>query len=232
MKQTNERTVRNIRFWRAAVVLLMLIPLLEVLILLPSLPDTIAVHWGVSGTPDRYGSRYELLIPAAIVILVGSLLLKDSFGRQPKGIKAGGILTLVIFNVIQPMILYMTVNPQINILDLSFGRVVCGLMSLVIIVTGNYLPKVSWEYRFKRKHGFRTRYALSDENVWMHTQRFAGYGYITAGLIGLVSAVFLPDLACVIVLIVSMILVSILIYYYSWSIWKEMQDNLENFRQK
>ena len=218
MKQTNERTVRNIRFWRVAVVLLMLIPLLEVLILLPSFPDTIAVHWGVSGTPDRYGSRYELLIPAAIVMLVGSLLLKDSFGRQPKGIKAGGLLTLV--------------NPQINILDLSFGRVVCGLMSLVIIVTGNYLPKVSWEYRFKRKHGFRTRYALSDENVWMHTQRFAGYAYITAGLIGLVSAVFLPDLACVIVLIVSMILVSILIYYYSWSIWKEMQDNLENFRQK
>lgn len=66
----------------------------------------------------------------------------------------------------------------------------------------------------------------------MHTQRFAGYAYITAGLIGLVSAVFLPDLVCVIVLIVSMILVSILIYYYSWSIWKEMQDNLENFRQK
>ena len=32
--------------------------------LLPSLPDTIAVHWGVSGTPDRYGSRYELLIPS------------------------------------------------------------------------------------------------------------------------------------------------------------------------
>ena len=96
MKQTNERTVRNIRFWRVAVVLLMLIPLLEVLILLPSFPDTIAVHWGVSGTPDRYGSRYELLIPAAIVILVGSLLLKDSFGRQPKGIKAGGLLTLAI----------------------------------------------------------------------------------------------------------------------------------------
>ena len=99
MKQTNERTVRNIRFWRVAVVLLMLIPLLEVLILLPSLPDTIAVHWGVSGTPDRYGSRYELLIPAAIVILVGSLLLKDSFGKQPKGIKAGGLLTLAIFNI-------------------------------------------------------------------------------------------------------------------------------------
>lgn len=133
------------------------------------------------------------------------------------------------------MILYMTVNPQINILDLSFGRVVCGLMSLVIIVTGNYLPKVSWEYRLKRKHGFRTRYALSDENVWMHTQRFAGYAYITAGLVGLISAVFLPDLACVIVLIVSMILVSILIYYYSGAsgkkcriIWK-ISDKNKNF---
>lgn len=232
MKNTNERTIKNIRFWRVAVVLLMLIPLLEVLILLPVLPDTVAVHWGIGGTPDRYGSRYELLIPSVVVILVGSLLLKDSFGRQPKGFRAGGLLTLVIFNIIQPMILYVTVHPQVNILDISFGRVVCGLMSLVIIVTGNYLPKVSWEYRLKRKHGFRTRYALSDENVWAHTQRFAGYAYITAGLIGTVAAVFLSDFVCVLVLLLSMILATILIYYYSCTIWKEMQENEENLRQK
>lgn len=232
MKDTSERTIKNIRFWRAAVVLLMLIPLLEVLALLPFLPDTVAVHWGIGGTPDRYGSRYELLIPSVVVILVGSLLLKESFGRQPKGFRAGGLLTLVIFNIIQPMILYVTVHPQVNILDISFGRVVCGLMSLVIIVTGNYLPKVSWEYRLKRKHGFRTRYALSDENVWAHTQRFAGYAYITAGLIGAVAAVFLSDFVCVLVLLLSMILATILIYYYSWTIWKEMQENEENLRQK
>ena len=104
MKNTNERTIKNIRFWRVAVVLLMLIPMLEVLVLLPFLPDTVAVHWGIGGTPDRYGSRYELLIPSVVVILVGSLLLKESFGRQPKGFRAGGLLTLVIFNIIQPMI--------------------------------------------------------------------------------------------------------------------------------
>ena len=38
------------------------IPLLWLFATLPTLPDVIPAHFGFSGTPDRWGSKYELLM--------------------------------------------------------------------------------------------------------------------------------------------------------------------------
>ena len=98
-----EKKEKNLKLWRIAVTVLMLLPMAEMLFVLP---------WGVDGSPDRYGSRWELLLPGAIVLFLGILLLRDSFSRQPKGMRTGGLLTLVVFNVIQPVVLYVTVRPE------------------------------------------------------------------------------------------------------------------------
>ena len=218
-----QRKEKGSRLWRIAVAVLMLLPVVEVLWMLPGLPDTVPVHWGVDGSPDRYGSRWELLIPAAIVLLVGGLLLRDSFSRQPKGMRTGGLLTMLVFNVIQPVVLYVTVRPESNIMEFSFGKIVCGLISLVLLVVGNYMPKISWEYRLQRKHGFRTRYAFSDERVWSRTQRFGGYVYMASGLVGIVAALLLSNLACVLVMLLAVFLGCLIVYWYSWFAWKQEQ---------
>lgn len=228
MKSNEEKKLIR---WRVALIVLMLLPVAEVLFVLPQLPDQVAVHWGVDGTPDRYGSRFELLLPLVIVLLIGGWMLKDSSGKQPKGVKAGILLMMLIFNVITPIILYMTFHPEVNLNSIAFGNIVCGLVSLAVIVAGNYLPKVSWEYRMKYRHGFRTRYALDNEQVWAHTQRFAGYAYITAGVAGLAGCIFLSGVGALIVFIAAMILANLLGYLYSWKIWKELPKNKENFRQ-
>lgn len=64
--------------WKFWMVGFMLLPLVEIAAVLPFLPDTVPVHWGIDGMPDRYGSRFELLIPAAILLLVGAVLLISS----------------------------------------------------------------------------------------------------------------------------------------------------------
>lgn len=218
-----EKKEKNLKLWRIAVTVLMLLPMAEMLFVLPGLPDIIPVHWGVDGSPDRYGSRWELLLPSAIVLFLGILLLRDSFSRQPKGMRTGGLLTLVVFNVIQPVVLYVTVRPESDIMEFYFGKIVCGLISLLLIVAGNYLPKISWEYRLQRKHGFRTRYALSDETVWSRTQRFGGYAYMISGVVGIAAAFVLSDLVCVLVMAVAILLSSLLIYWYSWVAWKQVK---------
>ena len=105
-----EKKEKNLKLWRIAVTVLMLLPMAEMLFVLPGLPDIIPVHWGVDGSPDRYGSRWELLLPGAIVLFLGILLLRDSFSRQPKGMRTGGLLTLVVFNVIQPVVLLSLIH--------------------------------------------------------------------------------------------------------------------------
>ena len=137
--------------------------------------------------------------------------------------RTGGLLTLVVFNVIQPVVLYVTVRPESDIMEFYFGKIVCGLISLMLIVEGNYMPKISWEYRLQRKHGFRTRYALSDETVWSRTQRFGGYAYMISGVVGIAAAFVLSDLVCVLVMAAAVLLSSLLIYWYSWIAWKQVK---------
>ena len=59
-----EKKEKNLKLWRIAVTVLMLLPMAEMLFVLPGLPDIIPVHWGVDGSPDRYGS-YAIPFPAS-----------------------------------------------------------------------------------------------------------------------------------------------------------------------
>ena len=82
---------------------LTLLPVAELLTAIALLPDTVAVHWGLDGTPDRYSSRFELLIPVAIILLVGAVFWFKGKGEQPKGFRAGGMGAMLLFNVIVPI---------------------------------------------------------------------------------------------------------------------------------
>jgi hypothetical protein len=44
------------------------VPLLLVLVMLPTLPDIVPAHYGFDGNVDRLGSKYEYLIPPLITI--------------------------------------------------------------------------------------------------------------------------------------------------------------------
>ena len=118
--------MKNNRLWRGAVLVLTLLPVAELLTAIALLPDTVAVHWGLDGTPDRYSSRFELLIPVAIILLVGAVFWFKGKGEQPKGFRAGGMGAMLLFNVIVPILLYVTFHPQVNLLRFSFGKIVCG----------------------------------------------------------------------------------------------------------
>lgn len=221
----------NDKGWRTLLAVLILLPIVELLGAIMVLPDTVAVHWGIDGTPDRYGSRFELLIPTAIILLVGGIFWFQNKKPQPKGARAGGIGALLLFNIVVPMLLYVTFRPQVNLLSFSFGKVVCGLMSAVILVVGNYLPKVSWEYRLKQ-YGFRTRYSLVNEQIWDRTQRFAGYSSTVAGIVGIAAAIFLEDFPCLLVMIGALLLSQIAAWLYSRRMWKNLEERKENIRQE
>lgn len=222
--------MKNNRLWRGSVLALTLLPVAELLTAIALLPDTVAVHWGLDGTPDRYGSRFELLIPAVIILLVGVVFFLKGKEEHPKGFRAGGIGALLLFNIVVPILLYVTFRPQVNLLHLSFGKIVCGLVAVVVLVTGNYLPKVSWEYRMKGC-GFRSRYTLSDERVWERSQRFTGYCYTAAALAAILAALLLGDFACLLVLLGAMLAANLAAYLYSYQIWKKL-DREEKIRQK
>lgn len=54
---------------------LTLLPLVVTAVSMAFLPDTIPVHYGVEGTVDRWGSKYECFIFPVITFVTGGLIL-------------------------------------------------------------------------------------------------------------------------------------------------------------
>ena len=70
------------------------------IVMVTILPDTVALHWGIDGKPDAYGSKYVYLLYAAIPLLAAIVLplikMKDKDEKQ----KAVYMKTLIFIQVL------------------------------------------------------------------------------------------------------------------------------------
>ena len=93
--------------------ILTFIPLIMTLIVLPFLPDTIGLHFDMSGNVNRYGSKYESLLMPLITVATGSSLMWVTKFASKKDDWAGRMMfwvtlgTLILFIVITAYTLYM-----------------------------------------------------------------------------------------------------------------------------
>lgn len=59
-----EKKEKNLKLWRIAVTVLMLLPMAEMLFVRPLCPDIIPVHWGVDGSPTAMAAGGSCCSPA------------------------------------------------------------------------------------------------------------------------------------------------------------------------
>jgi uncharacterized membrane protein len=55
----------NLIYW-----ILACLPLIVTIVVFPYFPDTIPAHYNASGLVDRYGSKFELFILPAVIIVI------------------------------------------------------------------------------------------------------------------------------------------------------------------
>src|SRR5690606_6630863 len=68
-------------------------------------------------------------------------------------------------------------------------RWVVALLGLMMVVLGNYLPRV----RSNGWMGVRTPWTLENERVWRETHRLAGRTFMVGGLIAMLAALLPPS---------------------------------------
>ena len=62
------------RFKKITIILLAILPTIySAIAVFFILPDTVAAHFGIDGTPDRYGSKYEAFLFPAIILVIALL---------------------------------------------------------------------------------------------------------------------------------------------------------------
>ncbi len=170
--------------------ILMYLPLVVVLIVLPHLPEKIPAHYGFDNQVDRWGSKYEALLFPAVSILMGYFLLgmaklaakKEEHGENNKNVTIIlGILVLILLNALNVYSLYTSFNKVENLsfVSLDIGQLVLGIIGMLMIVTGNLMPKL----RMNSMIGLRTHWSMKNEATWKKSQHIGGISFIIGGII-------------------------------------------------
>ncbi len=181
---------------------------------------TIPVHWGLSGTPDRYGGKWEglFLLPA---ITAGSALLftiilyidplHQNIQRSHKAYSIMWGVLMLFMGILHTMTVLVALGWTINI-----GVVITVMLGILFMILGNYMGKIRRNYTF----GIRTPWTLANDVVWDKTHRLGGKVFMLAGLLILLSSLFAGSLLGIIIMLGGIFGATLLIIVYSYPVWR------------
>ncbi len=191
----------------------------------PNAPDSVPVHFGIDGQPNRYGSRVEGLLVFPIVALSVLLLLTLIPRVDPlharyaefAGAYAFAILAIEVFMALA----YAAMLASILGLAVNVGMVVLPLVGLLLIAIGAVLDQVQPNWFF----GIRTPWTLSSERAWRATHRAGRWVFLAMGAGLIVAGVFQTQL--VLYSAIALCVIGCLgLVAYSFFVWRDDPDHL------
>jgi len=208
-------------------------------IVLPYMPDSVPMHYDMSGNIDRWGSKYENMIFPIIILIMAlfwTLFIryydrkaeeasneKESAGSRSnaKVIGIAGLCTAVMFTVMQGFLLYGSYTEAISGAEretVDIGRVTCILMGILFIVIGNFMTKT----RINSNVGVRVRWSRYNETTWRKSNRFGAIALIIAGVLTILTAFFMKNsFAAVMIAVFYIILASIASVAYAHRVYRK-----------
>ena len=124
-----------------------------------------------------------------------------------------------MFTIMQGFILYSAyMEAQVNASQshADIGKVSCILAGAVLIILGNYMPKA------KKNHivGVRISWSMYNDTTWMKSNLFGGVATIIAGLLTIVTTVFVRSALAVVLLLVYILAATVITLIYSHKIYR------------
>lgn len=175
------------------------------------LPEKVATHFNMSNEPDSYMPKLAAVvaIPVFLAVLeVVCCLITSTDKRTENSRKVNTMVRFmipVLALVIEGIIILYALEKLTNI-----GAVAGLLISVFLIVIGNYMPKT----RQNSFIGIKTPRTLSDERIWDKTHRFAGFVLAIGGIVLLpifLLGLYIPALIIMTVVIMIPVVYSIVV---------------------
>lgn len=144
------------------------------------LPDRVATNFDISGKPVQYSSKYFAVFGIPILMTAIQLILclvTNIFHLSDKRDIVNRIIrfvTTAIYYLAQSFILLYALG-QIK----DAASVICTFIAVVLVIGGNYMPKV----RRNMFLGVRTPHTLRYQEVWDKTHRLSGAVLIICGIL-------------------------------------------------
>ena len=206
--------------------LIICIPLIYAGSIYSSLPETIPMHFDINGKADGFGNKSKLwfvvilmaAVSAAMYLLITNLPKidpKKTAGQSPELYHKIAVVMVVFLCALSIVIIYASVSGSFRLHNLLLP-----LMGLLFTVLGNYMHSIKPNYFV----GFRTPWALENEDNWRKTHQLVSKLWVPGGLLITIASLFLPVRAGFIFFICVISIITIIPGIYSYRYFKKHQQ--------
>lgn len=168
--------------------LVCLLPVIFSILVYQDLPERMAIHWGADGAPNGWAPRWVAAFLLPLLLAALNLICHMVTNADPK--QQAQSRTLLAFMKWVPAALSLIVTPLTLLIalgrEISVSLVALLMVGLLLLVTGNYLPKCRQNHTL----GIRLPWTLRDEDNWNRTHRLAGPLCILAGVLFILCGFF------------------------------------------
>lgn len=201
-----------------------LFPIIIGLIFFPYMPESVPMHFVFDGTPDAFLPKAVsvFLMPLILLVLQSFLLIFSYYqDKNPQANKKINNVTKWILPVISIVVTFLIDFYAIGI-NLDIRICACGIVGLLFIIIGNYLPKSRSikTQLFTKKYDKETK-----EKVYVKNMKVNGYVMIVMGFLFLIS-IFCAPFVSVIVLIVTLISILVTGFLYPFYLYKTFKGDM------
>lgn len=206
------------QFKKYAYLALMFAPLVVSLFVVWFLPETIVSRMDIAGNVTAKASRFSIfLFPILVAILGFGIRIASSSpkltGGNVRTARSISWILLLLLNVIAyfQFWLYlggMTVGAQMS-------RFLTFILGVFFILIGNLAPKI----KENSKHfGFRASWLKNNDVAFRKTQRFFGIASVVAGVLMMLTGIFMGNNVAILVATMIMIILIAVTGGYSYYI--------------
>ncbi|MBA4139525.1 MAG: SdpI family protein [Segetibacter sp.] len=195
-----------------------------------TLPQTVGLHFGIDGKPDRFGDKHELWQVVVFLIFLNAgiyLLLKNIHKIDPKkkAATSKSILQKIAFAVVLLLTCVNIMVIQSSVANgIAFDRILLPLMGLFFAYLGNLMYSVKPNYFV----GIRTPWALEDDENWRKTHHLAGKLWFAGGILIAITTCFLPAITGVPVMIGIVVIMTLIPGIYSYRYFAHHKKSINN----
>ncbi len=215
--------MKNNKIYFTLLVLFTTIPLGYLTLSWTKLPEKVPMHFDIEGNVNRYGSKSELVylvIFLSAIILILQLFIKldpkkESIAANKPKYRMIFLAIAGFFAFIQIEIINMAISPS----HAFKSNLILSGISLLMAFLGNYMQNLKPNYFM----GIRTPWTLNDEEVWRRTHLICGKWMFYGGLIAALLLFFLPNSISFYLFIAAILLMTVGVFYLSYSIHKEVE---------
>lgn len=208
---------KKINFTIIVTTLVCLIPMVLGIVFWNKLPDELPINYGFNNEIGKMAPKLVNIILMPLFFVAMNISLHISLAMKEKI----GAKLLVFMKWIIPMLSvvvgsFMILKPLG--LSIEASTLIIPLISFVLIVVGNYVPKTKPNYFV----GYRLPWIINNEEIWIKTHRFCGVLLVVCGFVSFITSFFSFGKY---VFLVSILIIVFLPLFYSLSIKFKLKDS-------